>query len=226
MVACSRSRAGACSGRAVGHGPEFLGTGWLFPGRASLAPACIGRQPEGSVSIQRAHALLAAAELSSAISDFEYGLQCARQAQELFQQLGDQRGEIDARLKYCDLAELAGELANLQAQAEEALQMAEQMSYTAGMAKARLVTGIQLPIMQARIEAAIQYVLPSVALWRELERPFELATALNRLASALLEIHEYAAASTGITRMPGYLSIARLPAWRRPGHSKPGRRRS
>ena len=42
-------------------------------------------------------------------------------------------------------------------------------------------------------QAAIQYVLPSIALWRELERPFDLATALNRLASALLEIHEYAA---------------------------------
>jgi tetratricopeptide (TPR) repeat protein len=31
-------------------------------------------------------------------------------------------------------------------------------------------------------------------MWRELERPFDLATALNRLAGALLAIHEYAAA--------------------------------
>ena len=53
---------------------------------------------QGSVSIERARALLAAAELSSAITDFEYGLQSAQQAQQLFQQLGDQRGEIDARL--------------------------------------------------------------------------------------------------------------------------------
>ena len=30
--------------------------------------------------------------------DFGYGLQCARQAQQLFQQLGDRRGEIDAQL--------------------------------------------------------------------------------------------------------------------------------
>ena len=45
MAACSRSRAGAGPGRAVGHGPEFLGTGRIFPGRASLAAACIGRHP-------------------------------------------------------------------------------------------------------------------------------------------------------------------------------------
>jgi predicted ATPase/DNA-binding SARP family transcriptional activator len=147
---------------------------------------------DGLVSIQRAHALLAASELSSAISDFEYGLQCARQAQGLFQELGDQRGEIDARLKYCELAELAGELANLPAQAEEALRMAEDISYTAGIAKARLVLGT-IAFHAGEFETAIQYVLPSVALWRELEQPFDLASALNRLASALLEIHEYTA---------------------------------
>ena len=76
--------------------------GFFQEGRRWLQRALEGTQ--GSVSIQRAHALLAAAELSSAISDFDYGLQCARQAQDLFQQLGDQRGEIDARLMYCDLA--------------------------------------------------------------------------------------------------------------------------
>jgi hypothetical protein len=45
----------------------------------------------------RDHTLLAAAELSSAITDFEYGSQCVQQAQQLLQQLGDQRGEIDAQ---------------------------------------------------------------------------------------------------------------------------------
>ena len=35
--------------------------------------------------------------------------------------------------------------------------------------------------------------MPSIALWRELERPFDLATTLNRLASALFEINEFAA---------------------------------
>jgi predicted ATPase/DNA-binding SARP family transcriptional activator len=164
--------------------------GFFQEGRRWLRRAL--EQTEGLVSIQRAHALLAASELSSAISDFEYGLLCARQAQDLFQQLGDQQGEIDASLKYCELAELAGELANLRAQVEEALQMAEQISYTAGIAKARLVLGT-IAFHAGEFETAIQYVLPSVALWRELERPFDLATALNRLASALLEIHEYTA---------------------------------
>ena len=72
-----------------------------------------------SVSIARAQALLAAAYLSSAISDFDYGLQCAVQAQQLFQQLGDQRGEIDARLMYYYLADLAGEGAKLYAEVEK-----------------------------------------------------------------------------------------------------------
>jgi tetratricopeptide (TPR) repeat protein len=120
-------------------------------------------------------------------------LQCARQAQDLSQQLGDQRQEIDARLKYCELADLAGEHANPQAQVEEALRMAERISYTAGIAKARLVLGT-IAFHAGENQAAIQYVLPSIALWRELERPFDLATALNRLAGALLAIHEYAAA--------------------------------
>ena len=154
-------------------------------------------QTEGVVSLQRGHALLAAAELSSAISDFDYGLQGAQQAQNLFQQLGDQRGEIDARLKYCDLADLAGERANLRAQLEEALHMAEQISYTAGIAKAKqLLATITYKVGES--ESALQYILPSVALWRELENPFELATALNRLSGPLIEFHEYAAAQQAL----------------------------
>ncbi len=150
---------------------------------------------QGLGSLQRAQALLAAADLSSAISDFDYGLQCARQAQQMFYALGDQRGDIDARLTYCELAELAGETADLKAQAEELLRMAEHISYTAGIAKARLVLGtIAFHIGEA--QGAIQYVLPSIALWRELGRPFELATALNRAAGALGEIHEYNAAQS------------------------------
>lgn len=146
-----------------------------------------------SVSIPRGQALLAAAELSSAISDFDYGLQCARQAQDLFQQLGDQRGEIDARLMYCDLARYAGELVHLQTQIEEALQMAEHMSYMAGMAKGKQLLAINIVYTTGEIEAAIQYELSSVALWRELQSPFELATALSLLGVDLSEIHEYAA---------------------------------
>ena len=151
----------------------------------------------GSVSLQRGHALLAAADLSSAISDFDYGLQCARQAQGLFQQFGDQRGEIDARLKYCDLAQLAGERANLQAQVEEALQIAEQISYTAGMAKGKYLLG-SIAYFTGEHKAALQYVLASIALWRDLKNPFELATALNRLSGPLIEINEYAAATLAL----------------------------
>ena len=165
--------------------------GFFQEGRRWLQRAL--EETQGSVSSQRAQALLAAADLSSAISDFDYGLQCARQAQQLFQQLSDQRGEIDARLKYCDLAGLAGKDTNIQAQAEEALRMAEQISYTFGIAKAKRVLGsiaydADLP------ETALQYHIPSVALWRELESPFELANALNNLGVTLLEVDKYVTA--------------------------------
>ena len=164
--------------------------GFFQEGRRWLQRAL--EETQGSVSIERAQALLAAADLSSAISDFEYGLQCARQAQQLFQRLGDPRGEIDARLKYCELARLAGELENLQVQAEEALRMAEQISYTAGMAQAKFVLG-SIAYFAGENQVAMQYLLPSIALWRELHRPFDLATALNRLAGALSAIREYTA---------------------------------
>ena len=151
----------------------------------------------GLVSLQRGHALLAAADLSSAISDFDYGLQGARQAQDLFQQLGDLRGEIDARLKYCDLADLAGVRASLRAQLEEVLHMAQKMSYTAGIARAKQLLAT-ISYKAGESETALQYILPSVALWRELENPFELATALNRLSGPLIEFHEYAAAQQAL----------------------------
>jgi predicted ATPase/DNA-binding SARP family transcriptional activator len=177
----------------LGRELKFWELGGFFQeGRRWLQQAFEGTQ--ASVSSQRAQALLAAADLSSAISDFDYGLQCARQAQDLFQQLGDQRGEIDARLMYCDLARYAGELVHLQTQIEEALQLAEQISYTAGMAKGKQLLAINIVYTTGEIAAAIQYELQSVALWRELESPFELATALNLLGADLVEIHEYATA--------------------------------
>jgi predicted ATPase/DNA-binding SARP family transcriptional activator len=169
--------------------------GFFQEGRRWLERALEATQ--ASVSSHRAEALLAAADLSSAITDFTYGLQCARQAQKLFQQLGDHQGEIDAQLKYCDLADLAGERANLRAQLEEVLHMAEQMSYTAGIAKAKqLLSTLTYKIGESEI--ALQYILPSVALWRELENPFELATALNRLSGPLIEFHEHAAAQQAL----------------------------
>ena len=124
----------------LGTNLKFWELGGFFQeGRRWLQQALDATQT--SVSIQRAQALLAAAELSSAISDFDYGLQCAQQAQSIFQQLGDGHGEIDARLMYCELAELAGGHANLREQIEEALRMAEKISYAAGIAKAKLTLG-------------------------------------------------------------------------------------
>jgi tetratricopeptide (TPR) repeat protein len=61
------------------------------------------------------------------------------------------------------------------------------------MAKGKLFLGTIILYTRSEPETAIQYLLPSVALWREQQNPFELATALNRLAGALGEIHEYAA---------------------------------
>jgi predicted ATPase/DNA-binding SARP family transcriptional activator len=179
--------------------------GFFQEGRRWLQRAL--EQTEGTASLQRGYALLAAADLSSAIADFEYGVRCARQAQDLFQQLGNRRGEIDARLKYCELAELTGELANLQGQVDEALHMAEQISYKAGIAKAKLVRGT-LAYYEGENEATIQFLLPSIVLWRELEHPFELATALNRLGGALGEIHEYVANQQALEESRDiYLSI-------------------
>jgi predicted ATPase/DNA-binding SARP family transcriptional activator len=148
---------------------------------------------QGLVSLQRGHALLAAADLSSAITDFDYGLQCVQEAQQLFQQLGDQRGEIDARLKYCNLAALAGKGANIEAQAKGALRLAEQISYTVGIAMAQQVLGT-IAYDADMPETALQYHLPNVALWRELGSPFELAKALINLGVTLLEVGEYGAA--------------------------------
>src|SRR5512143_2533784 len=47
MAGFTRSRAGAGPGRTVGHAAGLLGTGRIFPGRASLAPACPGRHSGG-----------------------------------------------------------------------------------------------------------------------------------------------------------------------------------
>ncbi|HET9905753.1 MAG TPA: BTAD domain-containing putative transcriptional regulator [Anaerolineales bacterium] len=162
--------------------------GFFQEGRRWLQRALEGT--EDSVSIERARALLAAAELSSAITDFELGLHCVQQAQHLFQQLGDQQGMIDARLTYCNLAGLAGKDTKIQAQAEEALRMAEQLSYTFGIARARRILG-SIAYDADMPETALQHHLPSVALWRELENPFELANAINNLGVVLMEIGEY-----------------------------------
>lgn len=165
--------------------------GFFQEGRRWLQRALDGS--EGGVSLPQGYALLAAAELSSAITDFEYGLECVQQARQLFQQLGDQRGEIDARLKYCNLAGLAGKTADLELEANEALRMAEQNAYPAGIARARGVLG-SMAYYADLPETALQYHIPNVALWRELGSPFDLANALSNLGVVLLEVSEYIAA--------------------------------
>jgi non-specific serine/threonine protein kinase len=62
------------------------------------------------------------------------------------------------------------------------------------MAKGKQLLAINFAYTTDNLEAAIPYDLASIALWRELDSPFELATALNLLGADLTEIHEYAAA--------------------------------
>ncbi len=169
--------------------------GFFQEGRRWLQRVLEGTQ--GLVSLQRGYALLAAADLSSAITDFEYGLQCVQQAHDLFQQLSDQKGEIDAKLTYCNLTLLASIDMKVQVQAEEALRMAVQISYTVGIARAN---GVMRTIAyNANMpETALKYGLPSIALWRELENPFELARALTNAGIAMLEIGENIAAKQAL----------------------------
>jgi non-specific serine/threonine protein kinase len=99
---------------------------------------------------------------------------------------------------HCDLARYAGELGDLHLQIEEALQMAEQLAYTAGMAKGKQLLAVNIAYTTDNLEAAIPYDLSSVALWRQLDSQFELATALNLLGADLMEIHESAAAKQAL----------------------------
>jgi predicted ATPase/DNA-binding SARP family transcriptional activator len=147
-----------------------------------------------SVSLPRAKALLAAAELSSAITDFEYGLACAVESQRIFTELGDRRGEVEARLVYVQLADFHWMTADLTPLAEEAFRMAEEIQYTTGLAKGGWVLG-KMAFNNAEYKQAIQHMLPSVALWRGLDRPYELAAALNTFGASLLGNQQYAAAS-------------------------------
>ena len=62
-----------------------------------------------------------------------------------------------------------------------------------GIAKAKLVQG-SLAYYAGENQAAIQHLLPSIALWRNLQSPFDLAMAMNRLAGALSAVHDYGAA--------------------------------
>jgi predicted ATPase len=145
----------------------------------------------GTVSAPRAKALLAAAELSSAMSDLEYGQVCAAESWRIFHQLGDRRGEADARLASAELAYFQGSYADLAGLLNETMAIAEEIGHTTGLAKGGRLLGKLVSIYQ-QYEQSIQHLVRSTALWRELDRPYELAVALNALADSLIKNHRYA----------------------------------
>lgn len=147
-----------------------------------------------SVSKTRANALLAAAALSSAINDFDYGLCCATESQYIFRQIGDLPGEVEAQLETADLTCLQGEQTGPLAMAQEAFRIADQINDQPGLAKGGYVMGAIIYDL-ADYDHAIQHLLPSVALWRKLGKPYELARTLNTLAACLMEKGDYVSAS-------------------------------
>ncbi len=151
-------------------------------------------QTSAPASPLRAKALLAAAELSSAISDFEYGKNCAIESQKIFNQLGDLRGEVDARVLFVQLADFHGGYSNLVSLIQEAMTMAGEIHYKNGLAEGDHLLG-KIAFDNSDYEQAIQHLLRCVALWRELDRPYELAAALNTLGASLVENQQYAAGS-------------------------------
>jgi tetratricopeptide (TPR) repeat protein len=134
--------------------------------------------------------LLAAAELSSAISDLEYGQICASESCHIFLQLGDRPGEVDARLASAELAYFQGSYTELAALLNETMAIAGEIGYTTGLAKGGWLLGKLVSINQ-QYEQAIQHLVRSTALWRELDQPYELAVALNSLADSLIRNHQY-----------------------------------
>ena len=64
--------------------------------------------------------------------------------------------------------------------------MAEEIQYTTGLAKGGWLLG-KMEFNNAEYKQAIQHMLPSVALWRGLDRPYELAAALLNNGMAAFE---------------------------------------
>ena len=147
-----------------------------------------------SPSEARANALLAAAALSSAINDFEYGQCCAAESQYIFGQLGNLPGEIESRLAMAELTNLQGDQVESVATVQDAIALAREINYQPGLAKGGWIMGL-IAYDQAEYDRAIQDLLPSIAAWRELDKPYELGRALNTVAACLLEKGEYSAAS-------------------------------
>lgn len=144
-----------------------------------------------TVSAPRARTLLAAAILSSAISDLAYGQICAAESWRIFHQLGDRCGEVDARLASAELAYFQGSYVDLAALLDETMAIAGEIGYPTGLAKGDRLLGKLLSITQD-YEQAIQHLVRSTALWRGLDQPYELALALNTLADLLTKNQQYA----------------------------------
>jgi predicted ATPase/DNA-binding SARP family transcriptional activator len=144
----------------------------------------------GTDSVPRARALLAAAKLSSAISDLAYGQVCASESWQIFHQLGDRCGEIDARLDSAELAYFQGNHNDLAVLLNETTAIAGEIGYPAGLAKGEWLLG-KLLTNNHQYEQAIQHLVRSTALWRELDQPYELGVPLNSLADTLTKNHQY-----------------------------------
>jgi len=99
---------------------------------------------------------------------------------------------VDARLVFAQLADFHGDHSNLEALIQDAMMIAGKIQYKTGLAKGGWMLG-KLAFTKAEYEQAIRYLLPSVALWRELDRPYELAVALNTMGASMVENHAYAA---------------------------------
>ncbi len=134
--------------------------------------------------------MLAAAELSSAISDLAYGQVCAAESRHIFQLLGDRRGEVDARLASDVLTFFQGSYAHLAVLLDESMAIAGEIGYRTGLAKGGWLLGKLLSNNQ-QYEQTIQHLVRSTALWRELDQPYDLAIALNTLADSLAKNHQF-----------------------------------
>jgi hypothetical protein len=120
------------------------------------------------------------------MSDFEYGQACAAESLQISLQLGDCQGEVHAQLVSVGLALLQGDFAAHAERLEASLELARKIQYRRGLAKGEHLLG-KAAFDHNDHEIAIQHQLRSVALWRELDHPFELAAALNTLAAALVD---------------------------------------
>lgn len=192
----------------LGSGLNFWELGGYFQeGRHWLKR--ILEKTAGTISEPRARALLAAAELSSAISDLVYGQICAAETWHIFQQLGDREGEVDARLASAELTFFQGCYADLSALLEETMAMAGEIGYPTGLAKGEWLLGRLLSTYR-QYNQAVQHLVRSSALWRELDQPYELAVALNSLADSLTKNNQFVVAkeilqeAVAINRSLGY----------------------